>query len=113
MTVNRIIPCVCCDHPPSVDDCSSYGMPILIPSNALKAHQQFWIAKCPACGRGGVIQYNSAYLALKHWNGMQISLHAYENKEIVYREDWKDTCNRLGYEYIDWGEVFGTEDRPE
>lgn len=31
MTVNKIIPCVCCEHPPSSDDENEYGMPILIP----------------------------------------------------------------------------------
>ena len=98
MTVDRIIPCVCCEHPPSVDDCSSYGMPILMPSNSFKEHKQLWIAKCPECGRGGVIQYDSAYLALKHWNEMQRSLYAYEGKTLLYTEDFKDTCSRLGYD---------------
>lgn len=106
MTVKRIIPCVCCEHPPSVDDRSDYGMPVLTPYNGYKDNTQFWVAKCPNCGRGGVIEYGSAYLALKHWNEMQSALYSYENRNIEYREEWKDTCERLGYGYIDWDEVF-------
>ena len=102
MTVDKIIPCVCCEHPPSVDDASHYGMPILMPYNSLKDHLQFWQAKCPKCGRGGVIDYKSAYLALKGWNEMMRDCYEYERKEIVYEEDWKDTCARLGYEYHEW-----------
>lgn len=106
MTVHRIIPCICCEHPPSVDDGHEYGMPILIPCNGLNPHTQFWEAKCPNCGRGGLFQYKSAYLALKHWNELQSTLYSYENRKIEYREEWKDTCERLGYDYIDWDEVF-------
>ena len=104
MTVKRIIPCVCCEHPPSVDDCSDYGMPVLTPHNGYKDNVQFWVVKCPKCGRGGCIEYKSPYLALKHWNEMQVSLYAYENKPILYSEDFKLTCERLGYEYIRFGE---------
>ena len=99
MTVDRIIPCVCCEHPPSVDDGSSYGMPILKPSNGFLDHLQFWIAECPKCGRGGIIQYKSAYLALKAWNETMVRCYGYEKKQIVYEEEWKDTCKRLGYDY--------------
>ena len=99
MTVDRIIPCVCCEHPPSSDDAHDYGMPILIPSNSLHEHMQFWEAKCPNCGRGGMFQYKSAYLALKHWNEIMKDCYAYENKPIVYEEDFRDTCARRGWEY--------------
>lgn len=99
MTVDRIIPCVCCEHPPSVDDASDYGMPILKPSNGFQDHLQFWTAVCPKCGRCGVIQYKSAYLALKAWNECMVRCYDYEKKPIVYTEDWKDTCERLGYDY--------------
>jgi hypothetical protein len=26
---------------------------------------------CPVCGRGGIFQFKSAYLALKNWNKLQ------------------------------------------
>lgn len=101
MTVNKIIPCVCCEHPPSVDDSCKYGMPILIPCNSsVKDHLQWWEVKCPKCGRGGITQYKSAYLALKSWNELQQDCYIRKNKEIVYEEDWEDTCKRLGMEYI-------------
>lgn len=35
---------------------------------------QYYEAFCPKCGRGGMFQFKSSYLALKHWNEMQISL---------------------------------------
>lgn len=47
-----------------------------------------------------MIQYKSAYLALKSWNELQQDCHIRKNKEIVYEEDWEDTCKRLGMEYI-------------
>lgn len=108
MTVDKIIPCVCCEHPPSVADSSEYGMPILIPYNSsAKEHLQFWNVKCPKCGRGGCVDEKSAYLALKKWNQIMRRCYAIENKEIVFYEDWKNTCERLGYEYIDYGEKEG------
>ena len=102
MTVSKIIPCVCCEHPPSSDDGHEYGMPILIPSNSLQEHMQFWEAKCPKCGRGGIFQYKSAYLALKHWNELMIRCYMNEGKPIIYEEDFKDTCARHGWEYPAW-----------
>lgn len=100
MTVDYIIPCVCCTHPPSVDDSVSYGMPILEVQNSLIAHQQFWSFRCPSCGRGGnCLQFKSPYLAMKNWNEMQRSLYETAKKPIIYEESWKDTCARLGYEY--------------
>lgn len=107
MTVDFIIPCVCCDHPPSVDDKCTYGMPILEVTSGVLSHQQWWSCKCTSCGRGGTaIQYKSPYLALKAWNEMQTHLYEYENKPIQYEEKWKDTCERLGYEYDERLERF-------
>ena len=102
MTVDKIIPCICCDHPPSVDDRSEYGMPVLKLANSSIPHLQFYTAECPFCGRGGVLQFKSAYLALKNWNEMQQQLYESEHKPIIYQEDWKDTCKRLGYDYEEW-----------
>lgn len=100
MTVEKIIPCICCEHPPSVDDSHTYGMPFLIPCNSSReTHKQWWEAICPNCKRGGLFQYKSAYLALKAWNEMQQKLYEWENKQILYEEAWKDTCERLGMTY--------------
>lgn len=35
-----------------------------------------WEAYCPNCGRGGIIEYKSPYLALKSWNVMQEGLRS-------------------------------------
>jgi hypothetical protein len=77
-------------------------MPILIPCNSSRGtHKQWWEAKCPKCGRGGFFQYKSAYLALKAWNEMQQELYEGDNKEILYEEAWKNTCERLGMTYYE------------
>lgn len=99
MTVDHIIPCVCCEHPPSVDDSTYYGMPVLKVSNSIIAHKQFWTCGCPKCGRGGIKEFKSPYLAIKDWNALQKSLYEYEQKPLVFEEPWRDTCDRLGYEY--------------
>ena len=78
MTVDKIIPCVCTDHNPTVADSVYYGMPQLKVSGATSYHKQFWTAFCPVCGRGGCVEYKSAYLALKAWNDMQKSLYEFE-----------------------------------
>lgn len=102
MTVDKIIPCICCEHPPSsVTGPWDYGMPILIPHNAGE-HRQLWDARCPNCGRGGFMEEKSAYLALKKWNSIMESLYELDGKPIIYEEEWKDTCNRLGYTYHEW-----------
>lgn len=109
MTVDFIIPCVCCEHPPSVDDSVTYGMPLIEVSSSVVPHQQFWSCRCPVCGRGGnAIQYKSPYLALKSWNEMQRHLYEFEKKEILLEEPWKDTCKRLGYEYYDFDLEYST-----
>ena len=42
MTVDFIIPCVCCEHPPSIDDKTGYGMPKVGVCNSLLSHKPFW-----------------------------------------------------------------------
>jgi len=81
MTVEKIIPCVCCDHQPTDADSVYYGMPILRVCGHYIAHKQFWEVQCPNCGRGGTIQHNSAYLALKHWNELMERCYRMEGKE--------------------------------
>lgn len=85
MTVERITPCVCCDHLPNEADAHDYGMPVLIPCNGLKPFQQFWEAKCPQCGRGGLVQYKSAYLALRGWN--ELMAECYATQESPFSEE--------------------------
>ena len=50
-----------------------YGMPQLKVCGG-KPHTYFEVY-CPNCGRGGLLQFKSAYLALKDWNEMQEELH--------------------------------------
>ena len=68
MKVKKILRCVC--SPDSEDDGSIYyGMPQL----KVTYNSEFWEVFCPKCGRGGVFQYKSQYLALKNWNEMMES----------------------------------------
>ena len=70
MKVKKIIPCICCDHEPNAGDSVYYGMPQL----KVTQGSEFFEAYCPNCGRGGMFQHKSAYLALKHWNELQSNL---------------------------------------
>ena len=72
MKVDSIIPCVCCDHEPNSGDNVYYGMPQLKVCGGKP--NTYYEAYCPVCGRGGMIQFKSAYLALKNWNAMQRGL---------------------------------------
>lgn len=68
MQVKSILPCVCIDHEPNAGDSVFYGMPQL----KVAGYQgtPFYTPYCPHCGRGGMAQYRSAYLALSAWNKM-------------------------------------------
>ena len=81
MRVHDIVPCVCVDHKPDVMDSCYYGMPQLkVSVGFVDTSRQFYTPYCPNCGRGGCIEYKSAYLALKGWNKMQTELwHIKEN----------------------------------
>lgn len=70
----KIIPCICSE--PIDENESIYdGMPQLKVTNLNKnCDTQFYTPFCPKCGRGGLLQFKSSYLALKHWNEMQISI---------------------------------------
>lgn len=61
----EIIPCICSENQPENSVYS--GMPRL----KVTKNMDFFEAYCPVCGRGGLIQYKSAYLAVKGWNRMQ------------------------------------------
>ena len=69
----NVLKCVCfkeiCE--PGGEGCYD-GMPIL----RVTSNMNYWEAFCPNCGRGGLIQYKSAYLALKAWNAMQWGLRS-------------------------------------
>lgn len=67
MKVDKIIPCICCDHEPDCGDSIYYGMPNLKVTDGMESFSAY----CPNCGRGGCIQYKSAYLAIKGWNKIQ------------------------------------------
>lgn len=79
MTVDKITPCICIDHEPTVADSVYYGMPQLKVSGCNVTHKQFWSAYCPKCGRGGSMEEKSAYLALKKWYEIQNQLRNIAN----------------------------------
>ncbi len=66
MQVEKVLPCVCIDHEPNAGDSVFYGMPEL--KIAGYHGKPLYTPYCPHCGRGGIEQYKSAYLALKAWN---------------------------------------------
>lgn len=72
MKVDKIISCACCDHEPNSGDSVYYGMPQLKVCGGKP--RTFFEVYCPNCGRGGLFQFESAYLALKDWNEMQENL---------------------------------------
>ena len=70
----EIIPCICSEP---IDEYGSIydGMPQLKVTNYNKnCNTQYYEAFCPKCGRGGMFQFKSSYLALKNWNKIQKSI---------------------------------------
>ena len=63
----NIIPCICTDHEPNSGDSCYYGMPQFKVTDDMS----YWEIQCPVCGRGGIFQFKSPYLAAKDWNEMQ------------------------------------------
>lgn len=78
--IYAILPCICT---PDYDGAKSIykGMPQLKVSGGKR--YTFFTPFCPKCGRGGLIEYKSAYLALKAWNEMQEMLRKYDTKQKV------------------------------
>lgn len=76
MRVVRVIPCICSPNweEEQIDN-GYYGMPQL---RVYGGSDRYFDAHCPKCGRGGLLQYKSAYLALKEWNEMQEQLRRVE-----------------------------------
>lgn len=70
MKVGEILPCVCTQDADLTAD-GYAGMPIL---RTYGGADNYFNYQCPNCGRGGLLQFKSAYLALKDWNEMQRNL---------------------------------------
>lgn len=73
MKIGRIHPCICVSHIPDSGDSGHYGMPNLQIYQS-GSGQEYYFPACPVCGRGGMFEFKTAYLALKHWNELQEQL---------------------------------------
>ena len=51
MKVNKIMPCICCDHKPNSSYSVYYGMPQLKVCGGKQ--ETYFECYCPNCGRGG------------------------------------------------------------
>ena len=80
----KITPCICCDHEPDVGDSVYYGMPQLRVTDDMEYFEYY----CPNCGRGGCLQFKSAYLAIKNWNKMQERLRRTKRLKREVRNDY-------------------------
>ena len=73
MKVGKIIPCICTQNADfSVD--GHAGMPQI---KTYGGTDNYFEIYCPRCGRGGLQQFKSVYLALKDWNEMQEGLRMF------------------------------------
>lgn len=98
MKIDKITPCICVEHIPEAGDSSFYGMPQLQVTQIWHGHQ-YYTPFCPNCGRGGLSQYKSAYLAFKGWNEMQERLwRMNDGKPMPYVKKDIDTLPRNGYD---------------
>ena len=71
-TIEKIRPCVCVSHVPTAEDPLYYGMPqlrIYVAGNKIQ-----YSPKCPACGRGGMLDFPTATKAIRYWNELQEKL---------------------------------------
>ncbi len=76
MKVGKINPCVCTPNPDFIAD-GHAGMPHI---KTYGGADNYFEVFCPNCGRGGLIQFKSVYLALKDWNEMQQMLRSIEEE---------------------------------
>lgn len=84
MKVDKIIPCICCNNG-DIEQSIYYGMPIL------KVEKSQWYTPiCPKCGRGGIFEYKSPYLALKAWNKMQEDLRRMNEPIFLIEKEQED-----------------------
>ena len=81
MKVGEVVPCI---YSPNWEDehiaDGYYGMPQL---RVYGGGDSFFDCRCPKCGRGGLFQYKSAYLALRAWNETQKDLRRIYNLEHI------------------------------
>lgn len=81
MKVGEVMPCICS---PNWEDehiaDGYYGMPQL---RVYGGGDRFFDCRCPKCGRGGLLQYKSAFLALRAWNEMQEGIRHNLDLEVV------------------------------
>ena len=84
MKVDKILPCICT---PEYNRAASLydGMPLLKVSGGKP--NTYFTPFCPKCGRGRMIEYKSAYHALREWNKMQAE--ARNPKEVFVAEGTK------------------------
>lgn len=82
MTVEYIIPCICCEQKQNKIGNAYSGMPILLVTGNYNPHVQFYDVQCPKCKRGGMFQDKSAYIALKRWNNLMRECYRLNGKEI-------------------------------
>lgn len=70
----EVVKCICSEKTGSNSNFESNydGMPHL----QVTHNMDNWEAFCPNCGRGVIMQFKSAYLALKAWNAFQYGLHS-------------------------------------
>jgi hypothetical protein len=72
MRAGKILPCICSPNWEEEHfNNGFYGMPVLRTWNG---EDRFFDCICPKCGRGGLEQFKSPYLALRDWNLMQKEL---------------------------------------
>ena len=77
----KIIPCICSpDYEEGLIKSIYYGMPQL----KITENMEYYEIYCPNCGRGGLLQFKSPYLAVKDWNDMQKSLR---NIDHIFDDD--------------------------
>ena len=87
MKPDKITPCVCCDHEPSIGDSCYYGMPQIKVYTARLSGNTYFSVFCPKCGRGESIDFKTANGALNYWNRLQ---------KILYKEKKQDEkCNDI------------------
>lgn len=94
----RITPCVCIDHVPTTADSVHYGMPEL----KLSCNMKWFTPYCPVCGRGGMMEYKSAYLAIKGWNAMQNGLWEFRKREEAGEDALFEAVEEYKKEELEW-----------
>ena len=74
MKIGKIHPCICIERNREAGDSGFLGMPNLKIYQGSPEYPECYVPYCPSCGRGGIKEYPSAFMALKAWNALQESL---------------------------------------